>query len=268
MSHIHPSAIIEDGASLGDGVRIGPFCHVGKDVVLGDGVELKSHVTVAGSTRIGARTVIFPFASIGHQAQDLKFKGEHATLSVGEDCIIREGVTMNAGTEGGGSTTTIGNRCAFLANSHVGHDSHLGDGCVLSNNVMIAGHVEVGSHVIFGGGSAVIQFTRIGDHAFVGGLAGLENDLIPYGMVTGNRARLGGLNLVGLKRRNFPREQIHALRAAYRELFESDEGTLRDRAQKIADSVTDQPLVKQVTDFILVEGERRFCTPRTPSGDA
>ncbi|MBD8891056.1 acyl-ACP--UDP-N-acetylglucosamine O-acyltransferase [Roseibium litorale] len=264
MSTIHPSAIVEDGATLGEGVRIGPFCHVGSQVVLGDGVELKSHVAVAGDTQIGARTVIFPFASIGHQAQDLKYRGEHAILRVGEDCLIREGVTMNAGTEGGGFSTSIGNRCAFLANSHVGHDSHLGDNIVLSNNVMIAGHVTVGSNVIFGGGSAVIQFTRIGDHAFVGGLAGLENDLIPFGMVTGNRAHLGGLNLVGLKRRNFPREQIHALRAAYRDLFESETGTLRERAQAVAEANADQPLVRQVTDFILEKEDRRFCTPRAP----
>lgn len=264
---IHPSAVIEDGASLGEGVRIGPFCHVGKDAKIGDGVEMKSHVVVAGDTTIGARTVIFPFASLGHQPQDLKYRGEPASLTIGSDCLIREGVTMNPGTEGGGGTTTVGDRCAFLANSHVGHDSHIGNNVVMSNNVMIAGHVTVGDHVIFGGGSAVIQFTRIGDHAFVGGLAGLENDLIPFGMVTGNRARLGGLNLVGLKRRNFPREQIHALRSAYRDLFESDEGTLRDRAQKLAATVGDEPLVQQVLNFILVEGDRRFCTPRGPQGD-
>ncbi|GAA0771224.1 acyl-ACP--UDP-N-acetylglucosamine O-acyltransferase [Roseibium denhamense] len=263
MTEIHPTAIIEDGARIGEGAQIGPFCHVGSDVVLGNGVVLKSHAVVAGDTHIGDRTQIFPFASIGHQAQDLKYRGEHATLRIGEDCMIREGVTMNAGTEGGGSSTTVGNRCAFLANSHVGHDSHLGDGVILSNNVMIAGHVTVGDHVIFGGGSAVIQFTRIGRNAFVGGMAGLENDLIPFGMVTGNRASLEGLNLVGLKRANFPREQIHALRAAYRELFESGEGTLRTRAEAIAAATDDQPLVKLVTDFILEKADGRYCTPRS-----
>ncbi|WP_420414914.1 acyl-ACP--UDP-N-acetylglucosamine O-acyltransferase [Roseibium sp.] len=261
MTDIHPTAIVEDGAVLGDGVRIGPYCVIGPQVKLGANVELKSHVAVAGDTTIGAGTSIYPFASVGHQAQDLKFQGEAATLSVGEGCIIREGVTLNPGTEGGGLSTTIGNNCAFLANSHVGHDSHLGDRVVLSNNVMIAGHVDVGSNVIFGGGSAVIQFTRIGDNAFIGGLAGLENDLIPFGMVTGNRASLGGLNLVGLKRANFPREQIHALRAAYKALFESNEGTLRNRAEAIAAETADQPLVKKVTDFILEKEDRRFCTP-------
>ncbi|WP_306147033.1 MULTISPECIES: acyl-ACP--UDP-N-acetylglucosamine O-acyltransferase [unclassified Roseibium] len=261
MADIHPTAIIEDGATIGVGVRIGPYCVIGSQVTLGDNVELKSHVALAGDTTIGAGTAIFPFASVGHQAQDLKFRGEAATLKIGEGCIIREGVTINPGTEGGGLSTTIGNNCAFLANSHVGHDSHLGDRVILSNNVMIAGHVTVGSNVIFGGGSAVIQFTRIGDNAFVGGMAGLENDLIPFGMVTGNRANLGGLNLIGLKRANFPREQIHALRAAYKALFESNEGTLRTRAEAIAETTQDQPLVKKVTDFILEEEDRRFCTP-------
>ncbi|MEI2386090.1 acyl-ACP--UDP-N-acetylglucosamine O-acyltransferase [Breoghania sp. JC706] len=262
MTKIHPSAIVEDGAEVGEGAIVGPFCHVGPKVVLGEGVELKSHVVVAGETRVGARTVIFPFASIGHQAQDLKYRGERATLEIGSDCILREGVTMNAGTEGGGGRTVVGDRCAFLANSHVGHDCILGSNIVLSNNVMIAGHVSVGDNVIMGGGAAVIQFTRVGAHAFVGGLAGLENDLIPFGMVMGNRARLSGLNLVGLKRRNFPREQIHALRAAYKELFESDDGTLHDRARTVKAANPDVPLVQQVADFILEAGDRRMCTPR------
>ncbi|PTW61147.1 acyl-[acyl-carrier-protein]--UDP-N-acetylglucosamine O-acyltransferase [Breoghania corrubedonensis] len=262
MTKIHSSAIVEDGAEVGEGVTIGPFCHVGPQAVLQEGVELKSHVAVAGTTRIGARTVVFPFASIGHQAQDLKYRGEQATLEVGADCIIREGVTMNAGTEGGGGRTIVGERCAFLANSHVGHDCVLGNNIVLSNNVMIAGHVSVGDNVIMGGGAAVIQFTRVGAHSFVGGLAGLENDLIPFGMVMGNRARLSGLNLVGLKRRNFPREQIHALRAAYRELFDSEQGTLQERAESVKSANTDEPLVQQVADFILEAGDRRICTPR------
>lgn len=262
MTEIHSTAIVEDGAVIGEGAKIGPYCVIGSGVNLGENVELKSHVVVAGETSVGAGTQIFPFASVGHQAQDLKYHGEKATLSIGEGCIIREGVTLNPGTEGGGGSTTIGNNCAFLANSHVGHDSHLGNRVVLSNNVMIAGHVEVGDNVIFGGGSAVIQFTRVGKHAFVGGMAGLENDLIPFGMVTGNRASLGGLNLIGLKRANFPREQIHALRSVYKDLFESEDGTLRSRAESVAATgVDDQPLVKTVIDFILEKEDARFCTP-------
>lgn len=259
---IHPHAIVEDGARLGAGVRVGPFCTVGPEVELEDGVELVSHVAVAGQTRIGARTRVFPFASLGHQPQDLKFRGERSTLSIGSDCIIREGVTVNPGTEGGGLRTSIGNRCALLANSHVGHDSVLGDGVILSNNVMIAGHVTVGSFVVFGGGSAVHQFARIGSHAFIGGLSGLENDLIPYGMAVGNRAHLAGLNLVGLKRRGFEREAIHDLRRAYRLLF-APEGTLRERVEDVAAEFSDHPLVHEVLNFLRDGGDRAICVPRS-----
>lgn len=263
MTKIHPSAVVEDGAVLGADVVIGPFCHVGANVQLGDGVELKSHAVVAGHTKVGPNTAIYPFASVGHQAQDLKYRGEKATLEIGARCLVREGVTLNAGTEGGGGKTVIGDNCAFLANSHVGHDSILGNNIILSNNVMIAGHVTVQDNVIFGGGAAVIQFTRIGANAFVGGLAGLENDLIPFGMVTGNRARLQGLNLVGLKRHGYPRDQIHALRNAYKGLFESAEGTLKSRAEAMREAFPDQPLVKQLVEFILSEEDRKFCTPRS-----
>lgn len=159
---IHPTAIVEDGAKLGSDVKIGPYCVVGPEVVLGDDCELVSHVVVAGTTAIGARTKIFPFASIGHQPQDLKFRGERSTLAIGSDCLIREGVTINPGTEGGGNETVIGNHCAFLANSHIGHDCHVGNNVVFSNNVMLAGHVTVGDFVIIGGGGGVIQFSRVG----------------------------------------------------------------------------------------------------------
>ena len=179
---IHPTAIVEDGARIAAGVRIGPFCHVTREVTLGEGVELVSHVVVAGRTSIGARTRIFPFASIGHQPQDLKYHGEPSTLTVGSDCLIREGVTMNPGTEGGGMETIVGDRCTFLANSHVGHDCRIGSGVICSNNVMLAGHLTVGDFAGIGGGAAVIQFTRVGAHSYLGGMSGLENDLIPYGM--------------------------------------------------------------------------------------
>lgn len=261
MSHIHPTAIIEDGARLGEGVSIGPYCSVGPEVVLGDGCVLKSHVVVAGRTSIGARTTIFPFASIGHQPQDLKYHGEPSTLTIGEDCLIREGVTMNPGTEAGGMITSVGNRCAFLANSHIGHDCRVGDNVILSNNVMVAGHVTIGDFVIIGGGAAIIQFARIGSHAFVGGLSGLENDLIPYGMALGNRAYLAGLNIVGLRRRGFARDDIHALRRAYRLLF-ADEGTLKERVEDVATEFAAHPLVLEILDFIRTGGERAVCTPR------
>ena len=258
---VHPGAIVEDGAKIGQGVRIGPFCHVGPEVELGDGVELLSHVVVAGRTRIGARTRVFPFASLGHAPQDLKYRGERSELTIGADCMIREGVTMNPGTEGGGLLTSVGDHCAFLANSHVGHDTRVGHHCVFSNNVMLAGHVSVGDYVIFGGGAAAIQFSRIGSHAFVGGLTGLENDLIPYGLAMGNRAHLAGLNLIGLKRRGFTREAIHDLRRAYRLLF-AEEGTLKERLDDVADEFAHHEQVHEIIDFIRAGGDRAICTPR------
>ena len=258
---IHPSSVVEEGARLGDGVRIGPFSHVGAGVELGDGVEILSHVAIAGLTRVGPRTRIFPFASIGHQPQDLKYHGEPSTLVIGADCTIREGVTMNPGTEGGGMTTTVGDRCVFLANSHVAHDARVGDNVILSNNVMLAGHTRIGNFVILGGGSAVQQFVRVGDHAFVGGLTGVDNDVIPYGMAMGNRAHLAGLNLVGLRRRGFAREAIHDLRRAYRLLFAA-EGTLAERVEDVAAEFSSHPQVHEILDFIRDGGDRAIMTPR------
>jgi UDP-N-acetylglucosamine acyltransferase len=257
---IHPTAVVEDGARLADGVRIGPFCHVTREVMLAEGVELKSHVVVAGRTSIGARTRIFPFASIGHQPQDLKYHGEPSTLTIGADCLLREGVTMNPGTEGGGMETIVGDRCTFLANSHVGHDCRIGNDVVCSNNVMLAGHLTVGDYAGIGGGAAVIQFARVGAHAFLGGMSGLEHDLIPYGMAFGNRAHLSGLNIVGLQRRGFSREDIHQLRRAYRALF-ADEGTLAERAEDVEKEFKDHPIVAEILAFIRVRGKRGLCVP-------
>lgn len=257
----HPTAVIEAGAKLGAGVKIGPYCVIGADVTLGDGVELLSHVVVTGRTTIGARTRIFPFASIGHQPQDLKYHGEPSTLTVGADCMIREGVTLNPGTEGGGMSTTIGDSCSFLANSHVGHDCHVGNNVVFSNNVMLAGHCWVGDFAIVGGGAAVIQFARVGAHSFLGGMSGLENDLIPYGMALGNRAHLSGLNIVGLQRRGFSRHDIHDLRRAYRLLFAA-EGTLIERTEDVAQEFAGQPIVQEILEFIRAGGKRSLCTPK------
>jgi UDP-N-acetylglucosamine acyltransferase len=260
-TRIHPSSIVEDGARLGPGVTIGPFCTVGPNVELAAGVELVSHVAVAGRTTIGAGTRIFPFASIGHQPQDLKFKGEPSTLSIGANCLIREGVTMNPGTEGGGLVTAVGDNCAFLANSHVGHDCHVGSNVIFSNNVMLAGHCTVGDFAIIGGGAAVIQFARVGPHAFVGGMSGLEQDLIPYGMALGNRAYLSGLNIVGLQRRGFSRDAIHDLRRAYRLMFAA-EGTLKERVEDVAQEFQHHPIVIEIVEFIRAGGKRSLCTPR------
>jgi UDP-N-acetylglucosamine acyltransferase len=258
---IHPTALVDEGARLGEGVRIGPFCQVTREVTLGERVELMSHVVVTGHTTVGPRTRIFPFASIGHQPQDLKYKGEPSTLTIGADCLIREGVTMNPGTEGGGMETIIGDRCTFLANSHVGHDCRIGRNVILSNNVMLAGHLTVGDYAGIGGGAAVIQFTRVGAHAYLGGMSGLENDLIPYGMALGNRAYLSGLNIVGLQRRGFSRSDIHDLRRAYRLLFAA-EGTLVERMDDVAEEFAGHASVQEILAFIREGGKRSLCTPK------
>jgi UDP-N-acetylglucosamine acyltransferase len=261
QTFVHPSACVEPGARLGVGVHVGPFCHVGPEATLGDGVRLISHVSVAGVTTIGARTRIFPFAAIGHEPQDLKYRGERVSLTIGEDCLIREGVTMNPGTAGGGLRTVVGSRGAFLANAHVGHDCRIGDNVILSNNVMLAGHCQVGDFASLGGGAAAHQFVRIGAHAFVGGLAGVENDIIPFGIALGNRAALAGLNIVGLKRRGFSHEAIHDLRRAYKQLF-AGKGTLKERAEDVAAAYPNQAAVQQIVGFVREGGERAVCVPR------
>ncbi len=254
--------MVDPAARLGAGVEIGPFCAVGPEVVLGEGVRLLSHAVVAGRTTVGPRTRIFPFSSIGHEPQDLKYRGEPSTLRIGADCLIREGVTMNPGTAAGGGETVVGDRSTFLANAHVAHDCRVGSDVVFSNNVMLAGHCRVGDYVILGGGAAVHQFVRIGAHAFVGGLAGVENDVIPYGMALGNRAYLAGLNLVGLKRRGFSREQIHDLRRAYRLIFAA-EGTLKERVEDVASEYAAHREVQEILDFVRGGGERgALCVPR------
>ncbi|WP_294533442.1 acyl-ACP--UDP-N-acetylglucosamine O-acyltransferase [uncultured Rhodoblastus sp.] len=257
---IHPTSVVEDGASIGEGAEIGPFCHIGPRVELGAGAKLKSHVVVAGRTKIGAGARIFPFASLGHEPQDLKYRGEDSSLTIGADCLIREGVTMSPGTAGGRLETIVGDRCAFLANSHVGHDCVIGHDCIFSNNVMLAGHVTMGDFVICGGGSAIVQFARIGSHAFVSGMTGIGADLIPFGLAFGNRGYLMGLNLIGLKRRNFSREQIHELRRAYRALF-APEGTLKERMEDVAEEFAGNAEVSEILDFIRAGGDKQFCVP-------
>ncbi len=263
---VHPSACVEPGARLGAGVRVGPFCHVGPDATLGEGVRLISHVSVAGVTEIGARTRVFPFASIGHEPQDIKYRGERVTLTIGEDCLIREGVTINTGTATGTTRTIVGARCFFLANAHVAHDCRIGEGVILSNNVMIAGHCHIGNFAIVSGGSATHQFTRVGAYAFIGGLTGVENDVIPFGMALGNRAALAGLNVVGLRRRGFSHDALHELRRAYRMLF-SGKGTLKERIADVAEAFPDQEAVQQIVAFLREGGDRAVCVPREGKGE-
>lgn len=258
---IHPTAIVAEGAQLGAGVKIGPYCIVGSEVVLGEGVELISHACVEGRTTIGAGTQIYPFASVGHRPQDLKYHGEASRLEIGERCIIRESVTINPGTEGGGMLTRIGNDCLLMACAHVAHDSIVGNNVIMANYVGIAGHCRIGDNVIFGGSSVVHQFTRVGAHAFVGAHSMVDGDVIPYGMAVGNRANLNGLNLVGLKRSKFDREAIHRLRAAYRLIFAS-EGTLRERVDDAAELFKQDKLVQDVVAFIAAATDRPILIPR------
>ncbi len=258
---IHPSAVIEDGARLGADVEIGPFCHVGPAVSLGDGVRLLSHAVIAGNTTIGEKTRVFPFASLGHEPQDLKYKGEESFLEIGANCTIREGVTMNPGTAGDRGRTVIGNNCVFLANAHVAHDCILGNNIIFSNAAMVAGHCKIGDNVIMGGGAGVHQFSRIGNNAFVGGMAGLENDVIPYGVALGNRAYLGGLNVIGMKRAGMSREEIHAVRAAYKHLF-SGRQTIAESVQSMPEELVKNEAVRHIIDFVKSGENRSLCTPR------
>ena len=260
MSEIHPTAIVEPSARVGDNVAVGPYCTVGPDVELGDGVALISHVVVDGRTTVGANTRVFPFASIGLPPQDLKYKGEASELVIGCNNVIREQVTMNPGTEGGGMVTRVGNNCLFMVAAHVAHDCQIGDHVIMVNNATLGGHVHLDDWAIVGGLSAVHQFVRVGRHAMIGGMSGVENDVIPYGSVMGNRARLTGLNIVGLKRRKFNREIIQALRSAYRLMF-AQEGTLAERLEDVSRRFEGNEPVMEIVDFIGADSSRSICQP-------
>lgn len=260
-SKIHSSAVIEDGAQIGDNVTIGPFCHVGPEVKLGANSVLHSHAVIAGTTTIGEDAKIFPFASVGHEPQDLKYHGEANSLTIGKNCTIREGVTINPGTEGDDSKTIIGDNCFFLANAHVAHDCKIGSNVIFSNAVMVAGHCHVGDNVIMGGGAGVHQFCRIGNNAFVGGLAGVENDIIPYGIALGNRAYLGGLNLVGMKRAGIEKTSINKARKAFKDIFNSDT-PIAEAVVMVDKESGDDPIVSRILEFINASDNRSLCTPR------
>ena len=252
---IHPSAIIEDGATLGEGVTVGPFCVVGHQVVLGDGVTLKSHVVVTGDTRIGAGTEVFPFCVLGEIPQDVKFKGEAAKLVIGARNRIREHVTMNTGTEGGGGITRVGDDGFFLAGSHVAHDAQVGDRVIIVNQSAVAGHCLIEDDVIIGGLCGIHQFVRIGQGAIIGALSMVTNDVIPYGLVQGPRGELDGL-----KRRGVSRADITALRVAFQTLKDG-EGSFMDRARRLGEE-SESAHVSAMVDFILGDTERNFLTPR------
>lgn len=266
MAQIHPSAVVEPGAAVAESARIGPYCLIGAGVRIGENVELISHVVVAGRTTVGDGTRIFPFASIGHQPQDLKYRGEDSALVIGKNNTIREHVTMNPGTSGGGMTTRVGDGCLFMASAHVAHDCTIGNHVIMANNATLAGHVVLGDYAFLGGLSAVHQFVRIGQHVMVGGLTGVERDVIPYGSVMGDRARLVGLNIVGLQRRGFSREDIQALRCAYEMVFQQETGTLADRVQAAADRFHDVQPVRDIVDFIRASNARGLVQAKAGNG--
>ena len=261
-SNIHPSSIIDPAARIGEGVTIGPFCVVGPDVVLGDNVRLVSHVSVEGRTRIGSGTVVYPFASLGHPPQDLKYKGEPSELIIGANNRIREQVTMNPGTEGGGMVTRVGDGGLFMVGVHIGHDCIVGNNVIFANNATLGGHVEVGDHAVLGGLSAVHQWVRIGAHAMIGGMSGVEADVIPYGLVKGERAFLAGLNLVGLERRGFSREQIATLRNGFKRIFATADGTMAERMEAAGKEFAESELVAAMLDFLATRGSRALTLPR------
>lgn len=261
MTNIHSSAVVAPNAKLGPNVEIGPFCVVGAHVELGNGCRLHSHVVIEGHTTLGADCEIFPFASLGHIPQDLKYSGEESRLEIGGNNIIREGVTMHLGTEGGGLVTKIGSHGLFMAQAHVAHDCQIGDHVILANSAAVAGHCVIGDYAILGGLSAIHQFVRIGEHAFIGGMSAVENDVIPYGMVVGPRAVLKGLNVIGIKRRGLDRTQIKQLRAAYDLLF-TPEGTLSERMQKVEKAFSGDERVMQIINFVKSDSARSIILPK------
>jgi len=256
---IHNSSVIEKGSKIGKNVKIGPFCYIGPKVQISDGVELSSNIHIEGNTKIGKETKIFPFASIGTSPQDLKYKGENNSLEIGENNTIREYVTINPGTEGGGGKTVIGNNCLFMISSHVAHDCNIGNDVVVANNVPLGGHVTVEDSVIIGGNSAVQQFTRIGRLAMIGGMTGVLKDVIPFGLSFGNRNYLKGLNLIGLRRSKYENKEIIELGEAYKRIFSP--GNLYENVNKINGEYKENNLVKEVTSFILKDKKIPICSP-------
>ena len=256
---IHSSSVIDKKANIGKNVKIGPFCYIGPNVELQQDVELVSNVHIEGNTKIGRGTKIFPFASIGTMPQDLKFQGETNSVLIGENNMIREYVTINPGTKGGGGKTIIGNNCLFMISSHIAHDCKVGNNVVIANNVPLGGHVTLEDSVVIGGNSAVQQFTRIGRLAMIGGMTGVLKDVIPFGLSFGNRNYLQGINLIGLRRKKYENKKILELDVAFKKIFSSDK--LHENLAKINGEFKTNDLVKEVIDFIAKDKKRPICTP-------
>ena len=256
---IHKTAIIDSNAKISQNVTIGPYSVIGPNVEIGDGTVIQSHVNITGNTKIGANNKIYPFASIGNDPQDLKFKGEKTLLEIGDNNKIREYVTINPGTEGGGGKTHVGNNCLFMVSSHIAHDCIVGDNVILANNVPLGGHAHVDDNAIIGGNSAVQQFTRVGKFAMIGGMCGVVRDVIQYGIAHGNRSILQGLNLIGLRRKNIPNKEILSLTEAYKILFKNENFT--ENLSNLSNDLRKNELVSEVVNFIEKDKKRPICTP-------
>ena len=256
---IHSTAIIDPKAKISSGVSIGAFTVIGPNVEIGENTIIQSHVSIIGNTKVGKNNKIYPFASIGNDPQDLKFDGEVTKLEIGDNNKIREYVTVNPGTKGGGGLTKIGNNCLFMVSSHIAHDCQVGNNVIIANNVPLGGHAIIEDNVVIGGNSAVQQFTRIGKMAMIGGMTGVLHDVIPYGLSTGNRNSLQGLNLIGLRRAKFENKDILGLSEAYKEIFATK--NINENINKLNGSFQENPLVKNVIDFITKDKKRSICTP-------
>jgi len=256
---IHKTAIIDPKSKISSNVSIGPYSVIGPDVEIDENTIIYSHVIISGHTKIGKRNKIYPFASIGSDPQDLKYNGEETKLIIGDENTIREYVTINPGTVGDGGKTIIGNSCLFMISSHVAHDCLIGNNVIIANNVPLGGHVIIEDNVVIGGNSAVQQFTRIGKMAMIGGMTGVLHDVIPYGLSTGNRNSLQGLNLIGLRRAKFENKKILGLSEAYKEIFVTK--NLTENISKLNGSLKDNEFVKEVIKFIIKDKKRSICTP-------
>ncbi len=265
MSNIHPSAIIEKGAELGNNVTIGPFCHIGAGVHLGEGAVLHSHVTIGGNTHIEENCEFFPFAAIGHKPQDVKYGGEPNRLEIGKNTICREYVCVHPGTGKEKALTKIGAHCLLMLSSHVGHDCSIGEHVIISNGSQIGGHCQVNKYAIIGGMCAIHQFCRVGEYAFTAGGAIIVQDVIPFGMAVGNQAHHAGLNIVGLKRNKFSSAEIRHIHAAYTEIFHG-EGEWAARLSAAKEKYADMPHIQRMLDFILEPSERGICSARGARG--
>ena len=256
---IHKTAIVDPNSKISSNVEVGPYSVIGPNVEVGENSIIQSHVSIVGNTKIGMNNKIYSFASIGNDPQDLKFSGEDTKLEIGNNNKIREYVTINPGTEGGGGITKIGNGCLFMVSSHIAHDCLVEDNVILANNVPLGGHAHIEQNVIIGGNSAVQQFTRVGKFAMIGGMCGVTRDIIPYAMVHGNRSVLQGLNLIGLRRKNVPNKEILVLSEAYKEIFKSEK--LTDNLKNLSSELKKNMLVKDVIEFLEKDKKRPICTP-------